>query len=80
MQISPSAALFQALSSLSQPQATQAFGAGTAPLGKAAAKQAAETQTQQAVPSAQTADSEVRIRQPADGERLERGSLVDISA
>ena len=80
MQISPSAALFQALSSLSQPQAPQAFNAGSAPLGKAAAKQAAETQTQQAIPAAQTAESGIRIREPADGERLERGSLVDISA
>lgn len=80
MQISPSAALFQALSSLSQPQATQAFGAGNAPLGKAAAKQAAETQTSEAVAAAQTAESEIRIREPAPGERLERGSLVDISA
>lgn len=80
MQISPSAALFQALSSLSQPQATQAFNADSAPLGKAAAKQTAETQTQQAVPEAQAAESQVRIREPAAGERVERGSLVDISA
>ena len=80
MQISPSAALFQALSSLSQPQATQAFGAGNAPLGKAAARQAAETQTQQAVPAARPAESDVRIREPAAGERPDRGSLVDITA
>ena len=80
MQVSPSAALFQALSSLSQPQAQQAFGTDSAPLGRAAARQAAETQTPEAVAAPQTADSQIRIREPAEGEQLDRGSLVDISA
>lgn len=79
MQISPSATLFQALSSLSQPQAAQAHGASAAPLGKSAG-QAAEVQTAQAVPAPQKAETEIRFGEPADGERLERGSLLDVTA
>ncbi len=79
MQISPSAALFQALSSISQPQGQQAAGANAVPLAKAS-KQAAETQTPQAVPAPQNTGSELRFREPAEGETPLRGSLLDVSA
>ena len=65
MQISPSAALFQALSSLNQPQGAQAAGANASPFSKAS-KQAAQAETPQA--------------EPAPGETPERGSLLDLSA
>jgi hypothetical protein len=79
MQISPSAALFQALSSLNQPQGAQAHGADAAPFGKAA-KQAAQAETPQAIPAPQTTEAEVRVREPAPGETPGRGSLLDLSA
>lgn len=85
MQISPSAALFQALSSLSQPQGAQAHGANSAPFSKAA-KQVAQAETPQAVPAAKDAEAEIRFREPAQGETLaqgetpDRGSLLDVSA
>ena len=79
MQISPSAALFQALSSISQPQGGQAVGTGAAQAPKAATP-AAEAQTPQAVEATRTADRAEQPREPAAGERLQRGSLLDISA
>ena len=79
MQISPSAALFQALSSLNQPQGAQAHGANAAPFGKAS-KQAAQAETPQAIPAPPAAETEIRIREPAPGETPERGSLLDLSA
>ena len=79
MQISPSAALFQALSSLSQPQGAQAHGANAAPFSKAA-KQAAQAQTPQAVPAPRNTEADIRFREPAQGETPDRGSLLDVSA
>ena len=49
------------------------------PLAKAS-KRAAETQTPQAVPAPQDTGSEVRFREPAEGETPQRGSLLDVSA
>ncbi|MEE8272626.1 MAG: hypothetical protein V3R98_13000 [Alphaproteobacteria bacterium] len=81
MQVSPSSALFQALSSLTQPQAAQAHGASAAPLTAAAAKTNTTIQTPQAVPAAQDAGALGGDQSEShDDAAPSRGQLLDISA
>ncbi len=84
MQVSPSSALFQALSSLTQPQAAQAHGASAAPLTAAAAKTNTTIQTPQAVPAVPAAQDAGALggdqSESHDDAAPSRGQLLDISA
>ncbi|NNG05192.1 MAG: hypothetical protein HKM95_14000 [Inquilinus sp.] len=82
MQISPSAALFQALSSISQPQGVQVRGADQAQAARQAS--AVEPETPQAVQETRQAEARTAtadaVSEPAREEGLRRGSLIDVSA
>ena len=79
MQISPSASLFQALSSISQPQGVQIRGTEPAEPARQASA-AAEPETPQAVRETRQAESGPASAETAGEEGFRRGSLIDVSA